>query len=194
MTGMRAAWVAGKYVTINKSMIKYKGKFVGSVQYMRDKPIKHGIKVFSCCYLYTAVLLYFFVYVGRDNTEDGTSVVVYDELITQAHLTHARGWVLMTTNWYTSLALATLLFNTYGWTLVGTINPTDKQARATIYTPFNKLSKGAVKQVEKDWFREAVIEMKSKTNKRYCIQCITWRNKRQVCFLSSNRTGSRDGT
>ena len=31
MKGLAAAWVAGKYVTIDESMIKYKGKYVGFV-------------------------------------------------------------------------------------------------------------------------------------------------------------------
>ena len=57
MAGMRVAWMAGKHVTIDESMIKYKGKYVAFVQYMRGKPIQHGIKVFSYCCSYTAVLL-----------------------------------------------------------------------------------------------------------------------------------------
>ena len=64
LKGLRAAWVAGKHITIDESMIKYKGKYVGFVQYMRDKPIKHGLKVFSCNCSYTAVLLAAFVYLG----------------------------------------------------------------------------------------------------------------------------------
>ena len=34
LAGMRAAWVADKHVTIDESMIKYKGKYVAFVQYM----------------------------------------------------------------------------------------------------------------------------------------------------------------
>ena len=60
--------------------------------------------------------------------------------------------------------------------------------------PFHKLSKGAVTQVEKGWFHEAIIEMKSKTGKGYCIQCIAWQDKKQVCYLSSNRMESSNGT
>ena len=32
--------------------------------------------------------------------------------------------------------------------------------------------------------------MKTKTGKIYYIQCTTWHDKKQVCFLSSNRVGS----
>ena len=34
MKGLAAAWVAGQWITIDESMIKYKGKYVGFVQYM----------------------------------------------------------------------------------------------------------------------------------------------------------------
>ena len=61
------------------------------------------------------------------------------------------------------------------------------------YTPFNKLSKGATNDVAKGWCHEAVIEIKTKHGKTYYIQYMTWRNKKQVCFLSSNRTGLSAG-
>ena len=46
---------------------------------------------------------------------------------------------------------------------------------------------------DRGWYREAVIEMKTTHGKSYYIQCTTWRDKKQVCFLSSNRTGSSAG-
>ena len=55
MKGCRKAWVAGKAVTIDESMIKYCGKMVSWVQYMPAKPIKHGIKVFALCCSLSAV-------------------------------------------------------------------------------------------------------------------------------------------
>ena len=38
MKGMRKAWVAGKHVTIDKSMIRYMGRAIRYVQYMPEKP------------------------------------------------------------------------------------------------------------------------------------------------------------
>ena len=76
LMGLAAAWVAGKHITIDESMIKYKGKYVGFVQYMRDKPIKHGLKVFSCNCSYTAVLLAAFVYLGNYDAERDSSIVI----------------------------------------------------------------------------------------------------------------------
>ena len=68
---LSAAWCAKKYVTIDESMIKYKGKYVGYVQYMHDKPIKHGLKVFSCNCSITAVCILFFVYSCRKRIYHG---------------------------------------------------------------------------------------------------------------------------
>jgi len=47
MQGMRRSWVAGKHVTIDKSMIWYMSRAISYVQYMPAKPIKHGMKVFT---------------------------------------------------------------------------------------------------------------------------------------------------
>ena len=140
-----------------------------------------------------AVFSTILVHSGKDNTEDGSALAVCEKLITDAGLTSRRGRVLTTDNWYTSVALATLLFEKYGWTLVGTIVPTDKGQREKYDIPFSKLSKGAKDQLERGWFREAVIEMKTRTGKKYYIQCTTWKDKKQVCFLSSNRVGSSAG-
>ena len=60
--------------------------------------------------LLTAVLSTVLVYPGKDNTEDGSALAVCQQLITEAGLTSQRGRVLTTDNWYTSVALATLLF------------------------------------------------------------------------------------
>ena len=76
-----------------------------------------------------------------------------------------RGRVLTTDNWYTSMALATILFEKYGWGLVGTIVPRDKQTREKLDLPFNKLTKGAREQLKRGWFREAVVKMTTATGK-----------------------------
>ena len=89
-----------------------------------------------------------------------------------------KGHVLYTDNWYTSVALAQhMVFEKHRWTIVGTIVPTDKKGRSGLDIPFHKLSKGARESVSKGWYREAVIEMKTPTGKKYYIQVTTWRDK-----------------
>ena len=59
MVGMRRVLQPGKHVAINESTIAYMSREVAFVQYMRAKPIKHGIKVYSlCCAVLTVLLTY----------------------------------------------------------------------------------------------------------------------------------------
>ena len=152
MKGMRKAWVAGKHVTIDERMIRYMGRAISYVQYMPAKPIKHGIKVFALCCAVSAVILAFKVYVGKEDDSDGSAAAVCDELCVDAGLTHQRGRVLYTDNYYTSVKLAKLMFEKYGWTIVGTISPTDKKSREDEDIPFLKLSNGARMGVKRGWF------------------------------------------
>ena len=63
LKGLQKSWTAGKCVTIDESMIKYKGRAVPKMtMYMPLKPIKHGIKVFCVCCSLSAVMLGFLIY------------------------------------------------------------------------------------------------------------------------------------
>jgi hypothetical protein len=83
-------------------------------------------------------------YVGKEYTKDGSPLTVCKQLVEQAGLTSARGRVLTIDNWYTLIQLAQYFFEKYAWTIVGMIVATDKQARAKLGLPFNKLTKGAL--------------------------------------------------
>ena len=191
MKGIRNAWKAGREVCIDESMIKYMGRAVSFVQYMPKKPIKHGIKVFVAACARTAIILSYEVYLGADlTTLDSTAVAVVERILQDADLFKARGRVLYTDNWYTSVKLAKVMFDKYGWTICGTITPTDKISRQDEDVPFLKLSAGGLAECQRGWYREAYIEMKSTTGKKYCIQCTTWRDKKQVMFLHSHLVGS----
>eukprot|EP00984_Skeletonema_dohrnii_P004810 scaffold1689_cov99-Skeletonema_dohrnii-CCMP3373.AAC.1 len=194
MEGIQKSWNAGKQVTIDESMIKYNGRAVSYVQYNPQKPIKHGIKVFAICDALSAIMLAWIVYVGKEDDVDGSALSVCDRLVRRAHLVGSKGRVLYTDNWYTSISLAVHMRENYSWGIVGTINPTDKKARADRDIPFLKLSKGALNTLKRGWFREAVIVIKAKNGKRYYVQCCSWKDKKQVCFLNSNEIGYSDGT
>jgi hypothetical protein len=187
MSGIQKVWTAGQNVTIDESMIRYMGRAISFVQYMPAKPIKHGIKVFCVCCAFTGVILAWKVYCGKDN-DDSTALDICDQLVKSAGLTNARGRELYTDNWYTSVRLVKHMFERYGWTTCGTIKMTDKKAREREDIPFRKLSQGAKNSVERGWFREAVLKMKAGL-KTYYIQCTTWKDKKQVCFLHSNAIG-----
>ena len=76
------------------------------------------------------------------------------------------------------------MFERYGWTIVGTVVPTDKKTRVDYGFPFCKLSNGAKNEVRCGWFHEAVLECFARDNKQYHIQATTWRDRKQVTFLS----------
>ena len=119
-----------KKITIDESMIKYCGRIVSYVQYVLKKPIEHGIKVFAVCWAGSACLLGFEIYTAC-KTVDQTAIAVARRLITTAGLTSARGRILFTYNWYTSIQLATMLYEEHGWRFCGTITPTEKVQRWT---------------------------------------------------------------
>jgi hypothetical protein len=159
MTGIRKCWNPGMRVTIDESMVRYMGRAVDFVQYMPAKPIKHGIKIYA-------------VYLGKKK-DDRTTLEVVDDLLKDADLLGVRGRELFTDNYYTSVALADHLFVKYGWTICGTMTPTDKKTRSRRDVPFLKLSNGARNAVPRGWYREAVLEMKAPNGKRFFLQCTT---------------------
>ena len=115
---------------LRKYTLRYMGRAVSHVQYMPAKPIKHGIKVFCLCCAVSNVLLSFEVYVGKeDEQQDNSALAVCNRLVIDAGLTEQRGKGLYTDNYYTSAKLAKHMFTKYGWTIVGTIVPTDKKLR-----------------------------------------------------------------
>jgi len=183
MRGIQKESNAGERVTIDESMIKYMGKAISFVQYLPLKPVKHGIKVFALYCAYTAYLLNFEVYLGKDYSKDGGSALnVIDRLIVEANLHTQRGRIAFTDNWYISVDLAKHLYERDKWTLVGTITPIEKKARKDYDVPFLKLSDGASKLVNRGWYREAVAKVQTKKGGYYKIQCTTWRDKKQVMF------------
>jgi hypothetical protein len=59
-------------------------------------------------------------------------------------------------NYYTTVNLARHMFDRYGWTIIGTVVPTDKKTHVDYDIPFCKLSNGAKNEVKRGWFHEAV--------------------------------------
>ena len=51
-------------------------------------------------------------------------------------------------NYYTLMTIAKHMFNKYGWTVVGTIVPTDNKSRSNHDIPFRKLSKGSRNELQ----------------------------------------------
>ena len=149
---------------IDESMIKYMGRAIAFIQYMPNKPIKHGIKAFMCtCKDHP---LQWEIYLGKDVAEiDSSAHAVVLRLITMAGLTTQSGRYLFTDNtdnWYTSFRLAKTLFVQFNWLFVGTNAPTKKKGRVGYDIPFHQFSKKALKSVVRGWSRHATTPIKGK--------------------------------
>ena len=78
----RFCYTIGQYMSIDESMIKYKGKQIRFIQYMPAKPIKHGIKVFVLACAETGYCYGFWVYCGKEN-DDCSPVEIVARLFEQ---------------------------------------------------------------------------------------------------------------
>ena len=108
-------------------------------------------------------------------------------------LNPVHGRTIVCDNYYTSMKLAKHLYDKYKWTIIGTMVPTEKKSPADQDVPFAKLSKGAMRKLNRGWCREACIEMKSPDGARYYIQHTTWKDKKQVTWLNTHRVKKSEG-
>ena len=81
LSRLQEAWNLGIAICVDESMIKYMGRYVAFVQFMPNKPIKHGIKVYALCCSRSGVLYNFKVYTGKSGTTVGTPKALIDVLI-----------------------------------------------------------------------------------------------------------------
>ena len=164
------------------------------IQYMPRKPIKHGIKVFAVCCAYTGVMLGFEVYCGPESVAgDKSALAVVEHLLNDNRLTNASGRTVYTDNWYTTMDLARNLYDKHRMLFCGTMTLTDKKSRQDLDVPFHKLSRAAKDGVERGWYREAAIELKTRTGKKFYAQHTTWKDRKQVSFLHTNNIGPSSG-
>jgi hypothetical protein len=191
----RRGWRLGKNLVVDESMIKYSGRAISWVQYMPAKPIKHGIKVFSLCCADSAYLASFEIYTGASEGVDGSAAGVIGRLLENAAVTAGTGLgrVMYTDNFYTGMALALFRWCTYRMYLVGTHRLSTKLSRTAADFPFAKLSNAALKSVERGWLRSAVREIDCARIANMWVQCIVWKDKKQVAFFSNYAITDREG-
>ena len=181
----RRGYVMGQYMSIDESMIKYKGKQIKFVQCMPAKPIKHGIKLFALCCAETGYVYGFWVYCGKEN-DDCSPAEIVSRLMAQdsAFLTNSSGRVLYTDNWYTSEETMEHVYGQYKMFLVGTVKLSKKKSRSSDDFLFHKLSGPAKRKVGKGWFRWAQKPITDAMGRiRYITQALTWMDRSQVAVL-----------
>ncbi|KAK3093822.1 hypothetical protein FSP39_020617 [Pinctada imbricata] len=109
-----------KDISVDEAMIPFKGR-LGMKQYMKDKPVKFGIKMWVAADADTAYCHNFEVYVGK-NTEniDKNLGMVSQVVISLTKHLEMKGQVIYTDNFYTSPTLADFLYSRQTY-LCGTI-------------------------------------------------------------------------
>ena len=75
----------------------------------------------------------------RWHRKDNSAIAIVDRLLQNNNLHTARGRVVYTDNWYTTVALARHLYKKYGMFFCGTLNLTEKKAREDLDPTFLKL-------------------------------------------------------
>jgi hypothetical protein len=194
MDGLRKCWDAGNRLTVDESMIKYKGKAIRFVQYLPQKPIKHGIKVYAIVCAYSGVLLGEIVAHGRRLTkEKGVKVKIVSELIKITGHHKYVGVTVYGDNWYTSDRLQQHLWEEYRWYYVGTQNLSEKYDRKEEDFPFPKMSNATVQNLGRGWQRNATRFIEASNGDKCCVLANTWIDKKQLGFRLSGKVVKQKG-
>jgi hypothetical protein len=105
-------WHLGQHVTVDETMVRYKGKYALARQYMPKKPIKWGFKVWILADATSHIIFDFEVYCGRSTVtlEGGMSQGVEQNLAHRVvtNLTSGldnKGHVITMDNFFTSVGL-----------------------------------------------------------------------------------------
>lgn len=156
----RGGYVMGEYIAVDESIIKYKGRQVKFIQCMPNKPIKHGVKVFSLCCGETGYFHGAWVYCGKD-FDNALPVEIIDKLLMQdpEFFANSASCTLYSDNYYACNELMEMLFTKYNMFSVGAVSLTKKNSRASDDFAFHKLSGPVKKKVEKDWFHWATMRV-----------------------------------
>jgi hypothetical protein len=127
ITACKANLWPSREVAVDEGMKKFKGR-CSFKQYIRNKPIRWGLKIYGACCAATAYLWNAILYVGKQQEDDNnknsngvTTSIVLDLLGPLS----GKGHHVFTDNFYTSIPLSVLLRNR-GFTLTGTIRSNRK--------------------------------------------------------------------
>jgi hypothetical protein len=129
---LAAGWILRKRICVDKSMIKYMGRFVSFIQYMPAKPIKHGIKVYALCCANAGYLYMFEIYTTRKSrTLDGSPKGVISRLLRGTEAMGTTGRIFYTNKFYTLLAVMKYIFVSFSMLVVGTYALVTKKKSCT---------------------------------------------------------------
>jgi hypothetical protein len=108
-------WNLGKYVTVDKMMIRYKGSYCPARQYMPNKPEKWGVKVWYLADSKSKFVYNFEIYCGKNangpkrqaSARVGEGNMARNVVLGLMEGLEGKGHVLVTDNYFSSIGLFT---------------------------------------------------------------------------------------
>ena len=98
----QSEYVPHKQVTVDESMVPFKGR-LSLKQYMKDKPVKFGIKIWVLADTVTSYCYNFDVYVGKNAEVVNENLgLASKEVIALTKIIEMKGYEIYTDNFYTS--------------------------------------------------------------------------------------------
>ena len=167
----RKLFKPGQFVAIDERMVRCKGRS-SFIQYLPNKPVKWGFKIFASCDSATSILCDFEVYTGQADVQGG---LAHNVVVRLSDGLEKQNYVIFTDNFYTSAQLADTLLGK-GIYLVGTIRSNRRG--------FPRLLKDDMKKFEKKADRGETRYVRD-GNKLYQ----QWKDKRVVSMLSTVHKG-----
>ena len=156
-------------VSIDERMVKSKARF-GFKQYIKNKPVRFGVKIFALCDSKTSYCYRFEVYTGRDNASQPDTGLTHNVVMRLIAGLEHQGYEVYTDNFYTSPGLLKSLTD-LGIDLTGTCQVKRRGVPAAMQNVklfLKKAERGAMRYM--------------RVGNQLFIQ---WKDKRVVTVLSS---------
>jgi len=98
----QSEYIPHREISVDEAMIPFKGR-LGMKQYMKDKPVKFGIKLWVAADAISAYCVNFEVYVGKNDTFVNRTYGLSSKVVIElTQFLEKRGYVINTDDFYTS--------------------------------------------------------------------------------------------
>jgi hypothetical protein len=159
------------YFAVDESMMKWKGR-LGWRQFMPNKPIRFGMKVWALCDSVTGYMYNFQIYTGKENgrPEKNLSARVVTDLVEPLYYTNAQ---LFMDNFYT------------GYQLIKDLLAKKVYACGTV--------RANRKDLPKDIVKKTIVKHNFEIAQRQNVLFCSWQDTKKVNFLSNYHSPSDMG-
>jgi hypothetical protein len=193
----KAMWMPNQQLTVDESMVMYKGQYCPVRQYMPKKPVRFGIKVWAAADAISKYLWNFEVYCGKHGNPCEDEVTSDEEICTTGVMENGascsgkgegfqgrnvvkdllkglegRGHIVTTDNFFTSVPLFLDLLEK-GIMGTGTLRANRKYVPRAIY------AKTITKKQKMGW-----VDYQMHEEGKLC--CMVWKDKQAVVLLSTH--------